>query len=299
LTPIQLQIITGPGVTRREVFGETPVKFGREGDNHVVLAEPTASRYHGELRFVDGRWVLVNLSPNGTRVGGRSITRKPAVLRDRDTVAIGDKPVFHVLLDTTRQDAAHDETVPGVAPAKPRSRRSKLWVGIGVYVVLMLGFILFLSTLKKNEDQGTPQAPQLTAEQIEDEIARIPDVKVDAAEANEYLQDATARYQRVDASDRNLYEMVRGYKLAQAYSGKPLEGIDLQRYNTKRGELTDRVAREYEQAYIRLRTGEFRSAQERFANLTLQLYPDRNSLIYQNATQQMRHATEQLKRKRR
>jgi hypothetical protein len=52
------------------------VRIGRSPDNDVVLDEPTraVSRHHAEVRYHDGRYVLIDLnSQNGTWVGGHSI----------------------------------------------------------------------------------------------------------------------------------------------------------------------------------------------------------------------------------
>lgn len=294
---IQLQIVTGPGTMRREVFGESPVKFGREADNHVVLTEPTASRHHGELRLVESGWVLVNLSPNGTRVNGRNVTRKPHPLRDRDTVAIGDATVFQVVLDPVRAEA---EPAAPAADEAERGWKPKLWIGIGVYLLIMLGLVVFLSTLRKDGADGAPIAAMLTPEAIAAEIAKPPSVaRTDPAEARKHLAEATERFQKLTTSDRNLYETYRAYQLAQAYMGKPLDGIDQRRFDSVRHELTDEVTTLYRRAYGELRQSRFREAQRLFDELTRRAYPDRDSAIYANAQQQLRAATERLKRQRR
>src|SRR5262245_44477866 len=121
---IAAKIFTGPGVFKRETFSESPVPFGRERDTTSVPSLPTASRHHGELRHETGQWQLVNLSPNGTRVNGKNVTKKPLTLHDGDEIAVGDKPIFAVMLDVS--PPADTAPAPTEAKSPSMSRRTKL-----------------------------------------------------------------------------------------------------------------------------------------------------------------------------
>jgi FHA domain-containing protein/uncharacterized protein DUF1707 len=58
--------------------------IGRNPDCDLVVADPTVSRRHAELRREDGRWILADLgSSNGTRVNGWRVRRA--------TVGVGDE----------------------------------------------------------------------------------------------------------------------------------------------------------------------------------------------------------------
>ncbi|MFN2543960.1 MAG: FHA domain-containing protein [Actinomycetota bacterium] len=67
----------------------TVVRIGRDGDNDVVLNDPSISRHHAEVRSIDGGSLqIADLdSTNGTFVDGRRITR--AVAGDGQRVTIG------------------------------------------------------------------------------------------------------------------------------------------------------------------------------------------------------------------
>jgi pSer/pThr/pTyr-binding forkhead associated (FHA) protein len=76
----------GPGQTyplNREV-----IHIGRHTSNDIVINERRVSRYHAEIRFERGQFVLYDLgSLNGVSVNG-AMTRQ-AVLRNGDIIALG------------------------------------------------------------------------------------------------------------------------------------------------------------------------------------------------------------------
>jgi FHA domain/Domain of unknown function (DUF1707) len=68
----------------------TSVAIGRASDCDCVLAEPTVSRRHAELRRDRNRWLLRDLgSRNGTRVNGMRVLEATEV-HPGDRVALGD-----------------------------------------------------------------------------------------------------------------------------------------------------------------------------------------------------------------
>jgi pSer/pThr/pTyr-binding forkhead associated (FHA) protein len=70
--------------------GERQVTLGRSRDCDCVLAEPSVSRRHAELRREGGRWLLRDLgSRNGTRVNGVRLLDEAEVCPG-DRVSFGD-----------------------------------------------------------------------------------------------------------------------------------------------------------------------------------------------------------------
>jgi FHA domain-containing protein len=68
--------------------GDEPVTLGRAGDCQVVLADPTVSKHHAELRRDGADVVVVDLgSTNGTKVNGTGIRER--TLADGDEIRIG------------------------------------------------------------------------------------------------------------------------------------------------------------------------------------------------------------------
>lgn len=67
-----------------------PVTLGRSRDCDCVLAEPSVSRRHAELRREGERWLLRDLgSRNGTRLNGVRLLDEAEVCPD-DRVSFGD-----------------------------------------------------------------------------------------------------------------------------------------------------------------------------------------------------------------
>ncbi|MBL0777998.1 hypothetical protein M2168_000851 [Streptomyces sp. CZ24] len=65
------------------------LRIGRDQGNGLRLSHDTVSRYHAELSFEGGIWVLRDLgSTNGTSVNGRRVVGS-AVVRDGDHVSFG------------------------------------------------------------------------------------------------------------------------------------------------------------------------------------------------------------------
>lgn len=74
----------------------TEIRFGRSGDNEVVLPDYSVSRRHAALRREGDGWVLYDLkSTNGVQVNGGSVQRRRVQLHDR--LKIG---VFELLLES-------------------------------------------------------------------------------------------------------------------------------------------------------------------------------------------------------
>ena len=77
---------------RVELPAERTIVVGRSRGCDVVMAQPTVSRHHLELRGVDGAWLAVDLgSSNGTWLMGRRVGR--ARVTPGDELVLGDCPV--------------------------------------------------------------------------------------------------------------------------------------------------------------------------------------------------------------
>ena len=98
---------------RRFAIGGSPVTFGRDNDNDIVIPDPSVSRLHAEIRQeADGYVVVDRGSSNGTWVNGAAIAAHR--LRSGDEIAIaGHRFGFEMTAD------AHDSSAlttvrPGV-----------------------------------------------------------------------------------------------------------------------------------------------------------------------------------------
>src|SRR5581483_3563379 len=78
---------------RRVAIGDEPFTIGRAAECDVVIADPTVSKRHCELRRRGGDVVLVDLgSTNGTRVNGTVVRER--VLEDGDKIGVGSAVVL-------------------------------------------------------------------------------------------------------------------------------------------------------------------------------------------------------------
>lgn len=98
------------------------LRIGRVAENDLVLSDPdkTVSRFHAELRFEGGRYVLIDLnSQNGIWQDGRRVQK--AVLEPGRPVSLGS---FRLVLeeDVATAGAALPETGVGLPPLQQQTR---------------------------------------------------------------------------------------------------------------------------------------------------------------------------------
>jgi pSer/pThr/pTyr-binding forkhead associated (FHA) protein len=63
------------------------IKIGRRVENNLVLDDPRVSRYHAELRAINGRYVLFDLnSSGGTFINGVKVTQ--SILYPGDVISL-------------------------------------------------------------------------------------------------------------------------------------------------------------------------------------------------------------------
>lgn len=154
--------------------GETyPLKFktriGRETDNDIAIVDPRISRYHFQISYEEGKWMLSDLgSVNGTSLNGLPVT-VPQALTHGDQITIGETVL--VFRDPTiEKDLPFDgsTTIHGrsdmelVTPRSTVSKRRLLWIVGGlvlILIVLIVGLILWLG-----RDANTASTTELSAE---------------------------------------------------------------------------------------------------------------------------------------
>lgn len=63
------------------------INIGRRFENHIVIDDPRVSRFHAQLRVVDGRFVLFDLdSSGGTYINGMQISK--SILYPGDEISL-------------------------------------------------------------------------------------------------------------------------------------------------------------------------------------------------------------------
>lgn len=307
-SPIHIQLLIDGSISRREVYSDSPVAFGRDPSNQLVLREPTASRKHGELRIEGNRWVLLNLSPNGTRLNNRDAGSKPRPLASGDVISIGGTPVIRVEFEAAVPSPTEElieQSEAEVSPtfAKPPvSRRTKIWTGIGVYMLFMLGLFIFFSTLTPGSSEELKPAPELTDQTIAAQVRRpFVGVPIDPRAAIDYLSEANSYFEKMDTDETNLFRAHEAYRKALAASGRTMfeNAMDQSRFDDAEARLIGRITNLYRDAYIKLKNRNYKDAESGFRRLNQRVYPDFQSEIYKNVEQQREVAVKSQSRRRR
>lgn len=145
------------------------VTIGRDEVNDVVLSsDKRVSRTHAELRFEDGRWMVVDLhSRNGVLVNGRRIDEHPLV--DRDRLRLGDTEFVFVAEDDPNATEVADEAVRSSVAALSRREREVIALVAEGLTDLEIGERLHInvSTVRSHLDRisdktGLRRRPELT-----------------------------------------------------------------------------------------------------------------------------------------
>ncbi len=182
MNPIELHILAGSNANRRLLLEQPTITIGRTADNDVVLDLPYVSRRHAELRFAEDQWWLINRSGNGTRLNRRWITDdQPRTIDGPARINIGDETVLELTPQAGPVVAGGDQSTAEAQagatehPGGGLSRRAKVWIAIGVYLVLMLSlFIVVTMSGGTGKTSNDLNAPELTREQIAREIQEEP-----------------------------------------------------------------------------------------------------------------------------
>ena len=170
----RLRITGGDGIEQTVELRDQKVRIGRGRDNDIVLADPQTgvSRVHAELRYENGRYVILDLqSQNGTWVNGRRVER--AEVPPGAEIALGE---YRLTLQTdvvasraesqreTRplpleefriRDHAAPPAVPDVRPAP--AARAPAWIVVAIVVGLSaVGGLLWVS----RQPASPPSVPQ-------------------------------------------------------------------------------------------------------------------------------------------
>lgn len=71
------------------------VTIGRHPSNNLIITDPRVSRWHAQLRFEDGEFVIYDMDAKfGTCVNNEQIQR--CVLRSGDTISLANTPLLFI-----------------------------------------------------------------------------------------------------------------------------------------------------------------------------------------------------------
>jgi len=297
---IQIEIQSTPDTGRHYVFDHGPITFGRAVTNMLTIDHVHTSRQHGEIQFADGHWQLIITGRNTTTVNGRKLRGRAHRLKDQDLVAVGSQPLFQVNLLATTGAATKPkfdgEPVPEAVSHQHLTRRGRLWIGIGLYLIFMIGLIVFLFTLKSGDDNLVHTVPRLTGNEITRSIRQpLPSKKTYAAQMQHWLDQARTLYDRLGAMPDMLFDTYHAFQMAVAYapSNRLVEGADLLNFEHTRKQLIKTITVQYDNAYRKLKSHQYEEAYAAFEQV-MQSYPATSSLIYRNMRQHQNIASEKM-----
>ena len=280
--------MSGAGAGRRTTYSEPPITFGRDAQCTIVIEDEFASRQHGEIRFEQDKWILKNFSSNGTRLNRKQVKDKPIAIKSGDTISIGKTKVFNVTViadaDTAGAGAESTQIETDAEENRIAARRMKLWIGIGVYMVAMLGLFIFLKVNSSGPNtKVTPMPSQLTADEIASDI-RAELVRTESpSEAQTAREAAESLFPHRNESLKMLFKVHENFREALAYSKKsqfenPTTDID---FRTAQSELIEAVTKKYNHAYTKLGQNDYRNAAIEFSQI-IEFYMDDESRLINN-----------------
>lgn len=305
---IQVHILAGRGAGKRVLVSDPSITFGRSANCSIIVDLPHVSREHAALKFEDGDWWLVNYSPNGTQLGRKNVRNKPlrVTAGEVSVIAIGGEAICEVTPQVVAQptDAEDAEGAGAAAGATGpgMTRRAKLWVGIGIYLLVMLGLAIFFSTLRSSdENQSVANVEAMSQQSIRDEIREpLPARPPEPARMREYL-DIADQELALEASEPDaLFRANEAYRLAAAYAGD--DGFTDPLHERQAFIVEDRLVAEvtaqYERAFNLLQARQYGPAADAYRKL-LAIYPaDSDSELRRHIERQLAQAKAGMERRR-
>ena len=96
----RLVIESGENSGAHTLQRDQTTSLGRNRTNSIVIRDKHASRWHAEILWEDGQWILRDCDTmNGTRVNNQ-LVNQPVPLKDGDEIRIGDTRLRFLLNGT-------------------------------------------------------------------------------------------------------------------------------------------------------------------------------------------------------
>lgn len=276
---LQIHITAGSRKGQRLLAGDAPLSFGRDADNALVVDLAQVSRRHGELvPQPDGSWLLVNHSPNGTRLDGKSVTTKPRAITGEMSVRVGDAEIMRVVFQG--ETSANTPSVSAMPEAKPVSSGKggiKLWAGIIVGVSSLIILFMILAPIFSDR-KDAPESAQATREFVPWTDAQV-GTAIESMAGGTYPQDL-ARYEAALRVAHGAYapgrpmrkdawlEAYRAYREAARHNGGEFRDIgDTHDFRAIVGEAEKAVLADYHDACLEYNRRNYRTAGQLFGKM--------------------------------
>lgn len=283
MSRVQVEVLSGGGslAGRRFVLDASPVRFGRDTQNTVVLDTPAVSRFHGELTCDEhGVWSIINYSSNDLQLGRRSVGASPAPLHKPVVVKSGGRALMRIT--PVADDAPTDATgQPVVAAGTSTLKRAGLWGWIGLCLLAILIALVYPTLTADTPTRVSGLPDRLDDQAIIAEIQGSPEfVSQDPDLAERALNTANADFDRIEMQPEALRSAYENYVRAIRHTpdGVFETGLDQRRYQHVQQQLTERVLGLYDEAYQHARGKRYTRALDSLEDL-IDLYPDSDTAL--------------------
>lgn len=163
------------------------------------------------------------------------------------------------------------ETLPSAdaAVVSEKKRRRRLYIMLGIYIVALTvgATVLYIATEKPT---GSAQAPpMLTEQQIAEALTERPALTPNLKQMSDRLEQARTTYAQCGQDTRKLYQVVRLFDEALAYSGKSVfdNPDDEKAYTAALKTLTDSLTDRYRDAMLLEKAQNWTKAEQKFSEL--------------------------------
>ena len=76
-------------------LNKTTTRIGRHVENDLIISDPLVSRWHAEVRFEEGAFVIYDMkTKSGTEVNNERVSR--CVLKSGDTIKLANTPLLFI-----------------------------------------------------------------------------------------------------------------------------------------------------------------------------------------------------------
>ena len=99
------------------------VSIGRDAASHVLVRDPSVSRFHADVRAEAGEYVLYAMGSAGTRVNGHGVSG-PRLLEEGDEIGVGEAMMSPVPDITNPLSASITRSVSATRRSASRASRS-------------------------------------------------------------------------------------------------------------------------------------------------------------------------------
>ncbi|MDK1031788.1 MAG: FHA domain-containing protein [Planctomycetia bacterium] len=301
--PLRLVCQAGPEKGEEFPLNRMVLVIGRHSSCDVVMSETPISRQHARIEKRGDRWLLINLSQNGTRLNEKYVKQAP--LSEGDVIQIGARTTLKVVAEEAAVAGAVKSTArrrkglkelraeeeappePEEAPRDTIFKRRKLLIGLGVYFGIMV--IVFIAVINLvSPDSSETAIEGLTVKKIEKIIGHKSRLARNPFMAEEMLQNGLKLYNQRTRNDDNLYKAVRAMQDSLAYDGRTFfkESEHRKIYQTAVKKLVERIWDTYCEGIWAEQADRKKEAAVHFRRLQ-SLVSDTDNRIYRIANQHL------------